>query len=107
MVHFFKIMQKIQISRCSAIFYFVGHGFEANGRCYLLPIGAPAKDYGPEHCLSMDWVMNQFREFNPALNLILLDMCRKFLPSNLDAFTKYAEQYRQGLIRVNRNTVYG
>ncbi|KAL3101141.1 hypothetical protein niasHS_001601 [Heterodera schachtii] len=90
-----------------AVFYFVGHGFEANGQCYLLPIGAPGEDYGPEHCLSMDWVMGQFRDFQPALNLILLDICRKFLPSNLDAFTAYAEEFRRGEVRVNRNTVYG
>lgn len=32
----------------SAVFYFVGHGFEANGQCYLLPIGAPGEGYGPE-----------------------------------------------------------
>lgn len=51
--------------------------------------------------------MDQFRDFLPALNLILLDICRKFLPSNLDAFTAYAEQFRQGEVRVNRNTVYG
>jgi mucosa-associated lymphoid tissue lymphoma translocation protein 1 len=31
-----------------AVFYFVGHGFEANGQCYLLPIGATAGNYGPE-----------------------------------------------------------
>lgn len=51
--------------------------------------------------------MEQFRDFRPALNLILLDICRKFLPSNLDAFTEYAEQFRRGEVRVNRNTVYG
>ncbi|KAI3418032.1 hypothetical protein GPALN_010624 [Globodera pallida] len=91
-----------------AVFYFVGHGFEANGQCYLLPIGAPGHDYGPEHCLSMDWVMDQFRDVQPAaLNLILLDICRKFLPSNLDAFTAYAQTFRQGDVRVNRSTVYG
>uniref|UniRef100_A0A183CCQ6 CASPASE_P20 domain-containing protein n=1 Tax=Globodera pallida TaxID=36090 RepID=A0A183CCQ6_GLOPA len=84
-----------------AVFYFVGHGFEANGQCYLLPIGAPGHDYGPEHCLSMDWVMDQFRDVQPAaLNLILLDICRKFLPSNLDAFTAYAQTFRQGDVRV-------
>uniref|UniRef100_A0A914HZJ6 Caspase family p20 domain-containing protein n=1 Tax=Globodera rostochiensis TaxID=31243 RepID=A0A914HZJ6_GLORO len=91
-----------------AVFYFVGHGFEAHGQCYLLPIGAPGHDYGPEHCLSMDWVMDQFRDVQPAaLNLILLDICRKFLPSNLDAFTAYAQTFRQGDVRINRSTVYG
>lgn len=28
-----------------AIFYFVGHGFEVNGQCYLLPIDAPIEGY--------------------------------------------------------------
>uniref|UniRef100_A0A915LIT5 Uncharacterized protein n=1 Tax=Meloidogyne javanica TaxID=6303 RepID=A0A915LIT5_MELJA len=90
-----------------AIFYFAGHGFEANGQCYLLPIGAPANDYGPQDCLSMDLVMNEFRDFHPALNLILLDMCRRFLPLNIDAFVAYSERFRQGEIKINRNTVYG
>uniref|UniRef100_A0A914KQE7 Uncharacterized protein n=2 Tax=Meloidogyne TaxID=189290 RepID=A0A914KQE7_MELIC len=90
-----------------AIFYFAGHGFEANGQCYLLPIGAPANDYGPQDCLSMDLVMNEFRDFHPSLNLILLDMCRRFLPLNIDAFVAYSERFRQGEIKINRNTVYG
>lgn len=64
----------------SAVFYFVGHGFEANGQCYLLPIGAPGEGYGPEHCLSMDWVLLMFKDYSPALNLILLDICRRYLP---------------------------
>uniref|UniRef100_A0AC34PXH7 Caspase family p20 domain-containing protein n=1 Tax=Panagrolaimus sp. JU765 TaxID=591449 RepID=A0AC34PXH7_9BILA len=89
-----------------AVFYFVGHGFEANGQCYLLPTDAPGDSYGPEHCVSMDWVLEVFNEFNPALNLIVLDMCRKFLPANLEAFIKYSEKYRQS-VKINRNMVYG
>uniref|UniRef100_A0AC35FSD0 Caspase family p20 domain-containing protein n=2 Tax=Panagrolaimus sp. PS1159 TaxID=55785 RepID=A0AC35FSD0_9BILA len=89
-----------------AVFYFVGHGFEANGQCYLLPTDAPGHTYGPQHCISMDWVLSVFSDYNPALNLILLDICRKFLPSDLDLFTQYAEQYRKNA-KVNRNTVYG
>uniref|UniRef100_A0AC34G113 Caspase family p20 domain-containing protein n=1 Tax=Panagrolaimus sp. ES5 TaxID=591445 RepID=A0AC34G113_9BILA len=89
-----------------AVFYFVGHGFEANGQCYLLPTDAPGHTYGPQHCISMDWVLSIFSDYSPALNLILLDICRKFLPSDLDLFTQYAEQYRKNA-KVNRNTVYG
>lgn len=89
-----------------AIFYFVGHGFEANGQCYLLPVDAPAEDYSPEHCLSMDWVLSIWQDHVPALNLMLLDVCRKFLPCNMNAFTNYAEQFRSK-VRINRNTVYG
>ncbi|CAD5215925.1 unnamed protein product [Bursaphelenchus xylophilus] len=89
-----------------AVFYFVGHGFQANGQCYLLPIGAPAENYGPEDCLSMDWVLSVFKEYSPALNLVLLDICRKFVPTNIDKFTTYAEKFQRDL-KVCRNIVYG
>ncbi|CAD5211582.1 unnamed protein product [Bursaphelenchus okinawaensis] len=89
-----------------AIFYFVGHGFQANGQCYLLPIGAPAENYGPEDCLSMDWVLSVFKDYSPALNLVLLDICRKFVPTNIDKFTAYAEKFQRDL-KVCRNIVYG
>ncbi|KAI6194206.1 hypothetical protein M3Y96_01100200 [Aphelenchoides besseyi] len=101
-----KEYQKLLGEGVYAVFYFVGHGFEANGQCYLIPIGAPAENYGPEDCLSMDWVLSMFQGYTPALNLILLDICRKFLPHNLDVFTAYAQQFRRDF-KVNRNTVYG
>ncbi|KAI6242956.1 hypothetical protein M3Y99_00205600 [Aphelenchoides fujianensis] len=101
-----KEYQKLLGDGVYAVFYFVGHGFEANGQCYLIPIGAPAENYGPEDCLSMDWVLSMFHGYTPALNLILLDICRKFLPNNLDAFTAYAERFRRDF-KVNRNTIYG
>ncbi|VDM71978.1 unnamed protein product [Strongylus vulgaris] len=63
-----------------AVFYFVGHGFEVNGQCYLLPVEAPSEAHRPEHCLSMDFVLNELSDHNPALNLLLLDVCRKFIP---------------------------
>ncbi|KHN82089.1 Mucosa-associated lymphoid tissue lymphoma translocation protein 1 [Toxocara canis] len=89
-----------------AIFYFVGHGFEANGQCYLLPVDAPAEGYSPEHCLSMDWVLSIWQDHVPALNLILLDVCRKFLPCDMTAFVHYAQQFRTK-VHINRNTIYG
>lgn len=52
----------------------------------------------------MDWVMSTFADIRPALNLILLDICRKYLPLNLNAFTAYAEQYRLN-VKVNRDTL--
>lgn len=64
----------------AAVFYFVGHGFEVNGQCYLLPVDAPSEAHKPEHCLSMDYVLYEFSDHCPALNLLLLDVCRKFIP---------------------------
>ncbi|VDK43634.1 unnamed protein product [Cylicostephanus goldi] len=90
-----------------AVFYFVGHGFEVNGQCYLLPVEAPAEAHKPEHCLSMDFVLSELSDHNPALNLLLLDVCRKFIPYELiPAFVEYAEPFK-AKHRPNRNTVYG
>uniref|UniRef100_A0A1I7X5P5 CASPASE_P20 domain-containing protein n=1 Tax=Heterorhabditis bacteriophora TaxID=37862 RepID=A0A1I7X5P5_HETBA len=75
-----SLQEKLFYSDIAAVFYFVGHGFEVNGQCYLLPVEAPADAHHPEHCLSMDWVLSIFRAYNPALNLLLLDVCRKFIP---------------------------
>ncbi|CAD6198613.1 unnamed protein product [Caenorhabditis auriculariae] len=90
-----------------AVFYFVGHGFEVNGQCYLLAVDAPADAHQPKHSLSMDWVLSTFRDYNPALNLILLDVCRKFIPYEcIPAFVEYAEQFK-ARHRPSRNVVYG
>lgn len=90
-----------------AVFYFVGHGFEVNGQCYLLPVDAPSEAHKPEHCLSMDYVLYEFSDHCPALNLLLLDVCRKFIPYEfVSAFVEYAEPFK-AKHKPNRNTVYG
>ncbi|KAJ1361184.1 hypothetical protein KIN20_020380 [Parelaphostrongylus tenuis] len=90
-----------------AVFYFVGHGFEVNGQCYLLPVEAPSVAYKPEYCLSMDYVLSELNDHNPALNLVLLDVCRKFIPYEfIPAFVEYAESLKTKH-RPNRNTIFG
>ena len=67
-------------TKITAVFYYVGHGFEANGQCYLLPVDAPV-DATPDDCIAVDGdVLARMQQHRPALNLILLDMCRKFVP---------------------------
>lgn len=106
MKFFVKEYKKLLGNGVYAIFYFVGHGFEANGQCYLLPVDAPSENYKPQHCISMDWVLSQFCDHVPSLNLILLDVCRKFLPCQMAEFVEYALQFRTN-VRICRNTVYG
>lgn len=90
-----------------AVFYFVGHGFEVNGQCYLLGIDAPEDAHKPQNALSMDWVLSIFRDYEPALNVIMLDVCRKFVPfNNIPAFVQYAEQFKR-YNKPFRNVVYG
>ncbi|GMR39019.1 hypothetical protein PMAYCL1PPCAC_09214 [Pristionchus mayeri] len=90
-----------------AVLYFAGHGFEVNGQCYLLPVEAPLEAHAPEHSLSMHKVLASLDSCAPALHLILLDVCRKFIPPEcVPLFIEEAEKF-QRRHRPNRNTVYG
>ncbi|KAK6054632.1 caspase domain protein [Cooperia oncophora] len=107
MRYLIKEYKKLLGNGIYAVFYFVGHGFEVNGQCYLLPVDAPSEAHKPEHCLSMDYVLDQFSDHNPALNLLLLDVCRKFIPYEfVSAFVDYAEPFKLKH-KPSRNTVYG
>ncbi|KAJ8248783.1 hypothetical protein GJAV_G00227680 [Gymnothorax javanicus] len=64
-----------------ALFYYAGHGYECSGRNYLVPIDAPAP-YRPENCVSVQSVMRHMQERHTALNVILLDTCRKWYNQN-------------------------
>ncbi|GMS86703.1 hypothetical protein PENTCL1PPCAC_8878 [Pristionchus entomophagus] len=90
-----------------AVLYFAGHGFEVSGQCYLLPVDAPTEAHAPEYCISMDWVLASLTDCVPALHLILLDVCRKYIPLDcVPKFIEEAERYKR-MHRANRNTVYG
>lgn len=45
----YTVLLSISLKRLiSAVFYFVGHGFEVNGQCYLLPVDAPLEAHNPK-----------------------------------------------------------
>ncbi|XP_066557918.1 mucosa-associated lymphoid tissue lymphoma translocation protein 1 isoform X2 [Amia ocellicauda] len=60
-----------------ALFYYAGHGYECSGRNYLVPIDAP-QPYRRENCLGVQRVMQSMQEKHTALNVVLLDTCRKW-----------------------------
>ncbi|XP_074862564.1 mucosa-associated lymphoid tissue lymphoma translocation protein 1-like isoform X2 [Carettochelys insculpta] len=60
-----------------AVFYYAGHGYEHSGRNYMVPIDAP-QPYAPENCLSVQRILQKMQQRRTALNLILLDTCRKW-----------------------------
>ncbi|XP_077566576.1 mucosa-associated lymphoid tissue lymphoma translocation protein 1 [Stigmatopora nigra] len=81
------------------LFYYAGHGFEHGGRNYLVPVDAP-QPYQTEDCLCVQRVMLRMQEQQTALNVILLDTCRKW----------YQQQCIQSTImplQPKGNTVYG
>ncbi|XP_019388750.1 PREDICTED: mucosa-associated lymphoid tissue lymphoma translocation protein 1-like [Crocodylus porosus] len=60
-----------------AVFYYAGHGYEHSGRNYMVPIDAP-QPYAPENCISVQRILHKMQQRQTALNLILLDTCRKW-----------------------------
>uniref|UniRef100_A0AC35U5U3 CASPASE_P20 domain-containing protein n=1 Tax=Rhabditophanes sp. KR3021 TaxID=114890 RepID=A0AC35U5U3_9BILA len=92
-----------------AVFYFVGHGFQINGQCFLLPINNLIDMYLPEHCLPMNWILHKFMEFNTGMHVILLDICRYEEPVNPLEFHLRAKQIFKipQKIPVKPNTIFG
>lgn len=60
-----------------AIFYYAGHGYEHLGRNYMVPVDAP-QPYTPANCISVQRILQMMQQQQTALNLILLDTCRKW-----------------------------
>ncbi|KAK3601057.1 hypothetical protein CHS0354_029283 [Potamilus streckersoni] len=59
-----------------AVFYFCGHGFDEDGRSYLVPTDAPA-GYVTDDCVCVNSVLNKIENCDPALIFMILDICRK------------------------------
>jgi len=70
------------------LFYYAGHGVQANGANYLIPIGANLRrvaDLDIE-AVEADWALLQMREAGNAVNFLILDACRNNpLPRGLRA----------------------
>ncbi|KAL4641931.1 mucosa-associated lymphoid tissue lymphoma translocation protein 1-like [Arapaima gigas] len=82
-----------------ALFYYAGHGYECSGRNYLVPIDAP-QPYRPENCVNVQRVMCSMQAKCTALNVVLLDTCRKWYNQH------YAPSQIRSLAPLG-NTVYG
>lgn len=65
-------------SEVYAVFYFCGHGFEEEAKCYLVPPDA-RHGYTIEDCVCAEDVLSQmqnYTETSPALIVLILDICR-------------------------------
>lgn len=60
------------------LFYFAGHGVQANGRNYVMPVEAAPQDSADLDLVAVevDWVMRQMESAGNASNIIILDACR-------------------------------
>ncbi|NWJ06542.1 MALT1 protein, partial [Crypturellus undulatus] len=58
------------------LLYYAGHGYENFGNSFMVPIDAPVS-YTSAHCLCVQHVLQSMQQRHTALNIFLLDMCRK------------------------------
>lgn len=71
-LHLFAIMLD---SGVYALFYFAGHGFEAEGKSYLMPINA-TDEYNCSKNLLINEVLHTMQEREARLKVLLIDCCR-------------------------------
>ncbi len=60
------------------LFYYAGHGVQASGKNYLVPIGTEIQDEAELSVLAveMDWVIRQMEAAGNDINMVILDACR-------------------------------
>jgi uncharacterized caspase-like protein len=60
------------------LFYFSGHGVQANGLNYLIPVDARISSESDikYQSVQVDWVLDRMRDAGNELNVIILDACR-------------------------------
>ncbi|MEY4168425.1 MAG: hypothetical protein RIR52_2249, partial [Acidobacteriota bacterium] len=61
------------------VFYFAGHGLQANGKNFMVPIGAtsPTNDAEAEdQGVNLELVLAQMERSQKGLNIVILDACR-------------------------------
>ncbi|CAG2224437.1 MALT1 [Mytilus edulis] len=95
-------------SEVYAVFYFCGHGFEEDGKCYLVPPNA-RHGYTIKDCTCAEDVLNQMQnhgENSPALIVLILDICR--ISNEKSPRNQYQDALTASLnnIQMKGNTVF-
>lgn len=70
--------EKIRGNDGIALFFFAGHGIQANGENYLLPVGFPFKSEQDveKNAVPANMVLRYLEDSKNRVNLIVLDSCR-------------------------------
>ena len=91
-----EFSRKIQ-NGAVGLFYYAGHGMQAGGRNFLIPIGAQIEAEGDLvlEGLDLNSVLEQMGGAQNRLNIVILDACRN------NPFARSFRSYSQGLAQVN------
>ena len=79
------------------IFYFAGHGFQHDGRNYMVPIDASATDEieAVDGSVNLELVLGKMEKSGKGLKIVILDACRD------SPFRNWRSQTSRGLAFVN------
>ena len=75
MLHALHLFSELLDSGVYALFYFAGHGFETNGKSYLMPVNA-SDTYSCSENLATNDVLHAMQDREARLKVMLLDCCR-------------------------------
>jgi Flp pilus assembly protein TadD len=75
------------------LFYFSGHGAQANGQNYLIPVDTQMETEADikYHGIQADWVVESMKDADNELNIVILDACRD------NPFIRSSRSAQQGL----------
>jgi len=75
-----NLKRKLGSTRNSyGFFFYAGHGVQANGRNYLIPLPATNiqnETHLRDRAVSLDFILDSLKEAGNELNMIVLDACR-------------------------------
>lgn len=73
-----EFRQRLQRRGGVGLFYYAGHGIQADGHNYLIPVSANIDSETDVKYKSVDagYVLGQMDEANASLNIVILDACR-------------------------------
>jgi len=81
----------------AGLFYYAGHGVQARGTNYLVPLRAPIEDELDltVEAIDVSWVLNQMQAAGNKLNFVVLDACRN------NPFKGMSRSAGRGLARID------
>ncbi|HEX7332795.1 MAG TPA: caspase family protein [Pyrinomonadaceae bacterium] len=87
---------QLRLGRAVGVFYFAGHGVQAKGRNYLIPVDADIQTEADleDTAVDLNYVLNTMDDAQNALNIAILDACRN------NPFTRSFRSTQDGLAQV-------
>lgn len=92
--------QRLRVTGGVGLFYFAGHGVQAKGRNYLIPVDADIQAEADleDQAVDANYVLNFMDDAQSSLNIVILDACRN------NPFMRSFRSMQEGLAQVRAPT---